>query len=243
MNLYVVTHKESSFLPKERKFIGVGKNKNIKKVSIYDDVLDNIALKNNNYCELTALYWIWKNDFSKVIGLEHYRRFFCKKICFFKPKVLQYNKIKKIMKTKDLILPSKSFLNDTVYNQYKAKHFSNDLDLCREIIIAKYPQYLESFDNVMKRKWFYCYNMLIIKKELLDKYCEWLFNILFCVEKKIDINTRDEYQKRVFGFLSERLFNVWLEYMSLNSKEYPVYMPNDIPIKCKIKNYIKKIIY
>lgn len=243
MHLYVVTHKESDFLPEGRIFIGVGNNKNIKNVFIYDDTHENISYKNSNYCELTALYWMWKNDHSSIVGLEHYRRFFCKKFSLLKPKILDVNKIQKIMKTKDLILPKKAYLNDTVYGQYKLKHFSTDLDLCKSIIKEKYPQFLKSFDNVMNRKWFYCYNMVVIKKELLDNYCEWLFDVLQELEKIVNINDRDEYQKRIFGFLSERLFNVWIDYLSLDYVEYPVFMPNDIPLKSKIKNILKKIIY
>ena len=42
-----------------------------------DNVGDNISEKNLSYCELTGMYWAWKNlkgvDF---IGLCHYRRYF-----------------------------------------------------------------------------------------------------------------------------------------------------------------------
>ena len=52
---------------------------------------------------------------------------------------------------------------------------------------------------------------IITKKHLFDEYMQWLFNILFTLEKRIDISNYDSYQKRVYGFLSERLFNVWIE--------------------------------
>ena len=54
-------------------------------------------------------------------------------------------------------------------------------------------------------------NMFVASKALIDKYCEWLFMILGKVEDKVDLKVRSDYQKRVFGFLSERLFNVWIE--------------------------------
>ena len=67
--------------------------------------------------------------------------------------------------------------------------------------------------------------MFIAKKELIDEYCEWLFDILFESEKTINktLETKDKYNKRVYGFLSERLFNVWIKTKKLKIKELPVY--------------------
>ena len=41
-----------------------------------DNTGDNISLKNPFYCELTCLYWAWKNLGCDFIGLVHYRRYF-----------------------------------------------------------------------------------------------------------------------------------------------------------------------
>ena len=76
-HVYVVSHKNAKF-PTESiyKPIQVGKKESF--TEIRDNTGDNISEKNPNYCELTAAYWIWKNDKSDITGLTHYRRYFFK---------------------------------------------------------------------------------------------------------------------------------------------------------------------
>jgi len=241
MKLYVVTHKESSFIPKDRIFIGVGKNKEINNVELYDNTNLNISEKNFCFCELTALYWIWKNTKDDIVGLEHYRRFFCKKSHIFSIRTINSKKIINILKKYDCILPPKYQLFQSVFKDYNYYHDINDLMLCKDIINRLYPDYVKDFDKVMNQNDIYTFNMFIMKKDLLDSYCSWLFDILFEAEKSINLNAKDDYQVRVFGFLSERLFNVWLLHNKLSIKSIPVYMPNDTKYN-SLKNKLSKIL-
>jgi hypothetical protein len=209
-----------------------------------DNTGDNISLKNPNFCELTGLYWAWKNLDVDYIGLCHYRRYFTKKnvlqrmLCRNRKFdiILDEDSIIELIKKYDVILPKKrNYYIETVWSHYKNAHNISDLEETRKIIAEKFPEYLMSFDQVMKGKKLHLYNMFIMKKKDFDQYCNWLFEILFELENRIDISQYDNYQKRVFGFISERLFNVWLEYNRLRKFEVNV-------INLEKINWIRKIL-
>ena len=80
---------------------------------------------------------------------------------------------------------------------------------------------------------------------VLNDYCDWLFDILFTLEKEIDLSDRDDYQKRVFGFLSERLFTVWLEHNS-QYKKYECrveFIESEIPFVNVLKKIKRKLFH
>lgn len=171
-----------------------------------DDTGDNISLKNQTYCELTGIYWLWKNYTCDIIGICHYRRFF-----FKDEKLIDKSYIEGLIDKYPIIIPNSSCVKEvSVYKDYQKKHYNRDLDMCREVICEICQQYTEAFDFCMQGILMNPGNMWITKKSIFDQYCEWLFSILFEVEKRIDIASYDEYQKRVMGFLSERLFRVWI---------------------------------
>lgn len=193
-----------------------------------DNTGDNISLKNSSFCELTGLYWAWKNLDCTYIGLCHYRRYFAFTDFAFtmkgkKSAILQKKDYEKILNNFDVILPNPFlFKNNNVRGQFNLCHNEDDLNKTEYIVKQLYPSYINSFYKIMNNNKLYTFNMFVMSKENLDKYCEWLFPILFELEKKVDISKYDEYQKRVFGFLSERLFNVWLDMQELKIKEMPV---------------------
>lgn len=248
MKIYVVSHKKAK-LPKEDIYrqIFVGKQRNGDSKLLTDAVGDNISAKNPYYCELTALYWIWKNGSDDIEGLVHYRRYFFRnKFSKSFNNLLRKKDIEREVANNKVILPEKRYIkNANVKEHYSRHHNESDLIICRNIIKEKYPEYLQSFDTVMERRFIYPYNMIIAKKDLIDHYSEWLFDILFEAEKRIDLSEYDDYNKRVFGFLSERLLNVWIEKKySEQVKEYYVANIEDGTferVKKIIKEKIKKI--
>lgn len=176
---------------------------------------DNISIKNPNFCELTGLYWAWKNLDCDVIGLVHYRRYFGGKLKFKvndKTKyIISENEIKNKLSKVDFILPKKrNYLIETLYSHYSHTMYVEPLDMTGEIIKEKYPEYLKEFEKLKKRRSAHMFNMFICKKTLLNKYCEWLFPILFELESRVDSSKYSSFHARFYGRISELLFDVWL---------------------------------
>ncbi len=184
-----------------------------------DNTGENISLKNPIYCELTGLYWAWKNLDCDVLGLVHYRRYFTQKSKSFQKShgelecVLTKEELDELLKSYKVILPKKrKYYIETLYNHYSHTFDSNHLDQTRKIIENAYPQYLQSFDRVMNQRSGYMFNMFIMNKQLSDSYCEWLFDILDKLVAIIGTDGMTDFEKRYAGRISERLFNVWLDY-------------------------------
>lgn len=235
IKVLVATHKKYC-MPAERIYLPIQVGKAGKESLGYqgDDIGDNISWKNPSYCELTGAYWGWKNLQCDYIGLCHYRRYFLKKYSWgaklFKRIVRQNLDIMdekdftNILNVYDIILPKQVDIAPcTIYEHYAENHNIRDLDVVRSIIRESFFEYSDLFDEILfGRKRLYAFNMLVAKKSLYDEYCEWLFKILGLAEKKIDISSYDNYQRRVFGFLSERLLNVWVEKQKLSIYEADV---------------------
>lgn len=214
---------------------------------IGDNTGDNISAKNANYCELTGLYWAWKNLKCDYIGLCHYRRYFTGKNLHTnnaekkKAIILHRQDYEKLLREYGIILPVKrNYYIETVRSQYEHAHNKRDLDEAEKIVAELYPEYNEAFEKVMSRKKLHILNMLVMKKTLFDEYCSWLFSILFELEKRIDITNYNQYEARVFGFISERLFNVWLEKQQLKVKEMPVVNLEKVNWVRKIYKFLKR---
>lgn len=183
---------------------------------LQDNVGENISEKNANYCELTALYWIWKNDDqSRWVGINHYRRFFkdLKRPDWLEAQLEQY----------DLLVPKFEPYKESVERQYCLESgFEEDLKKVRAILARQHPEDVWAYDQVMKQGGLYLYNMMIASKPVFDEYCQWLFDILFALEGQVDLSGYSDYQKRIYGFLGERLLNVYILARGLKVKPLPV---------------------
>lgn len=244
--IYIATHKKVDILTtiseqhKEYIPIHVGKILSSEDLGfITDDTGENISHLNQNFCELTALYWIWKNSTADILGLVHYRRYFIHQQQIINQKLFDYSQLKNsiIVPYKELFLEKESqivrsnqeyFLGRkmlSVEQQYFKDHYQEDWEKLRAVIQEIYPNYLQSFDYISKSVYGLSpFNMFIGDAKIIKAYCQWLFDILFKLQKQLDIKNYDNYQKRIYGFLAERLFNIYLHHHNSQIKiiEYPV---------------------
>lgn len=216
---------------------------------IGDDTGDSISEKNYYYSELTGIYWIWKNESSNIVGTCHYRRFYTthtvpfahllkrmfypfiglsrkrkgliytSNLKYWNDKIIGAEEIESLFQHFDAILPQHRTLKYTVEKHFSRYHNIDDLNLLRKVIDDLYPEFNTSFEKMLKQKRMYANNMCILKRDEFDKMCSWLFSILFEFEKRVDLQNYTGYQKRLFGFLSERLFTTWFMHRNLRVKE------------------------
>ncbi len=189
-----------------------------------DDEGDNISEKNPNFCELTGLYWIWKNKDDDYKGLVHYRRYFGRSNLSSKMSdIYSYDDLKDMLKDADMVLPYVENFKQNAKEEIL-------ISCCTEEIFRKlkntinelYPDYMTTFDRFWESNHASLFNMFFSNFEIFDAYCEWLFTILFKLESIVDISDLNDYQKRLYGFLSERLLNIWVMHNDLRIKNVPV---------------------
>jgi hypothetical protein len=212
-----------------------------------DDTGDNISEKNPYYCELTVLYWAWKNlkDID-YIGLCHYRRYF--KFSNYSFRQLEFSSVENFLNMKDttfdldkhlgkydIIIAKPNIYPYSLRHDYAHCHRSEDYFLLKETIYTIFPDYYDSFCKVMENNNLLSpYSMFITKWNIFDDYCKWLFAILENIEKQRDLKTYLTYQMRVLGFMAERLLNVYVSKNKLKVKYYPIIILDDKNEKCSL---------
>ncbi|MDU7961288.1 MAG: DUF4422 domain-containing protein, partial [Streptococcus sp.] len=111
---------------------------------------------------------------------------------------------------------------ETNRSHYNNAHHSEGLDVAEQIIAERYPEYSAAFTTVCNRTWAHMFNMFVMRRDLYNQYCEWMFSILAELEKRVDISGYDAYESRIYGFVSEILLDVWLEANRIEYKEQNV---------------------
>lgn len=198
-----------------------------------DDEKENISVLNAYFSELTALYYAYRNLDTDYVGLVHYRRFFAKKQNFWQKCFSKKEKNLPFMEEKEMlhlleqgkiILPKKrNYCIESLYNHYAHTFDEAHLKKLRKVIEEQCSEDLPLFDKVLSRSSGYMWNMYVMPKQLSDAYCAWLFPLLFELYELMDLSSLSAFEKRLFGRLSELLFNVWLEKQKISIAEVDVH--------------------
>ena len=231
IKIIAAAHKKYQ-MPKDEMYIPVqvgAEGKELIENYTPDNTGENISKLNPYFCELTGLYWAWKNLKADYIGLVHYRRYFTneKKMPKEEDKkfdcILTKDQLEVKLANADVVLPQKrKYYIENLYSHYEHTMYVEPLEQTRKIIQEKYPEYLDEFDMLHKRTSAHMFNMLIMKKEILNEYCTWLFDILFELQNRIDESKYDTFHARFYGRISELLLDVWINKNQIKYEEIKV---------------------
>lgn len=207
LKILVATHKPC-MLPTESVYVPIHCGRAVSKLNtvsfkwmkehtIGDDTGDNISKLNPYFCELTAMYWAWKN-YEKLgspqkIGLCHYRRYFMD------------------FSTEDTVTAPVHYLQKTIAEQFNSNH--NPIEVQRAIDLLKDPDYKNSVVEYLNQKKGYFFNMFILQKEYFFEYCSILFPLIFELFDNSNWIKLNNYQKRMPGFIAERLTGAYLYHL------------------------------
>ena len=120
------------------------------------------------------------------------------------------------------------------YDQYRHAHGSIGLDTARSIIKEEYSDYLPFFDEHMKKTSEHNFNMFVMKYGIFIEYCDFLFDILFRIENQLgDVD-------RLYGYISERLLDVFIEKNNYQFTETNVIEKEHINWPKKIYEFLRR---
>ncbi|WP_164775141.1 DUF4422 domain-containing protein [Nocardioides pantholopis] len=229
LKVFIASHRDYAF-PKDEAYqpIHVGRaTSGVQLPFLGDDTGDNISCLNRSYCELTGLYWAWRNTRHDIYGLVHYRRYF--RGAGNRPATGA--EMHAMLAGADVVVPNRrNYVIQTVKKQYANSHHASDLEIVRQVLLDRAPSTVAGYDDLMRSRSLSLYSMFLMRRQLLDEYCGWLFEILEAVHKEIPIEVYGPQQQRVIGYLGERLMNVWLNSQpKLRVSRQKVYEPERTP--------------
>lgn len=175
---------------------------------VTDDTGENISIKNGNYCELTALYWLWKNRLGNVYntieyyGLYHYRRVL--DISQEDLKRLKANNV-------DVVLQFPTLHEPDIREHHSRYVAEQDWEAMLQALSELRPEYAKAYEDIFSQQFFYNYNMIIATKEVLADYCTWLFPVL---ERTEELSNPKGWERkdRYIGYLGESLLTLYFMY-------------------------------
>lgn len=170
--------------------------------TLTDDTGDNISRQNRQYCEMTAVYWVWKNTTSRWVGIEHYRRHL-----LVQPMLLHEDV--------DAILPLPYMAYPNTLAQFGRFVDQEVIEALWQTLNEAEPNKFDEYTRILQGKYQYTYNLLCAKREVFADYCAWFFGLTRRLEKKAD-KAPTLVETRALSYVAEVLTNLY--FMSRQNK-------------------------
>ena len=179
------------------------------------DFKENISYLNPKLNEMTSIWCYWKNlmEDADYIGFNHYRRLFDDEVLdddISGYDIIDARPIPMVFNMSYFTgSPIPNFVSTDIKNGYAICHKIDDWNKMEELL-KKTPYYADFEEWSKQNSLTSPCNMFVMKKKIFEEYCEFIFPILFELEKQIDFTGYDNYQKRQLAFLSERMTSLFL---------------------------------
>lgn len=160
-----------------------------------DDTGENISVKNRQYCEMSAAYWIWKNTAHDWVGLEHYRRHL-----LVKPEML--------LREADAILPLPYQCFPDTAAQLRRFVSEEVLQALFSSLRALHPKEYDSYREIIYGPFQYTYNLFCVRREVFCDYCQWFFEITGLMESMAE-EVPEIGNTRALSYVAEALTNLY----------------------------------
>lgn len=171
---------------------------NIILTDIADNTGINISHKNRQYCEMTAVYWVWKNTFHDWIGIEHYRRH-----------LLVTSEM--LTNDVDVIMPLPYICYPNEIAQFLRFTTKNVLNVLLEALRIIHPEEYNAYYDILYGKYQYTYNLVCARHYVFDNYCRWFFEITEYMETMAD-KVPEIKETRALSYVAEVLTNLYFMY-------------------------------
>ncbi len=162
---------------------------------VKDNTGENISEKNRMYCEMSAVYWVWKNARHDWVGIEHYRRHL-----LIKPEMLADDV--------DVILPLPYICYPNEAAQFRRFISEDVLNALLKALQDLHPDQYEEYHKILYGKYQYTYNMQCSRWEVFDAYCKWFFEITEYMETMAD-KVPEIRTTRALSYVAEVLTNIY----------------------------------
>lgn len=210
-----------------------------------DDTGDSISERNATYCELTALWWLWRNCESDYKGLVHYRRHLAspdstrRQAASPLARVVRGEELRSLLAGHDAVLPRKRrYYIETMRSHWDHTQPPEQLTEARRAVANLEPAYSDAFERVLSARGAHMFNMMVMRADAFDAYCAWLFPLLAELTSRLDPAQYPPFQARYPGRISELLLDAWVDVNGITYAELPTVSPEPVDWPAKVRGFL-----